>query len=967
MWKWKQSSPDPAPALEFVVTDDALRLPLVADTDPLAWLQDLSARSPDTLAGVRARVLRQWLEEDRAVPGEGGLHVTFESFFEADPADIHALDLAPASPFRHRLRARGAFSDPDFTLELDRLPAPGFALHGWVRQGVFLTGGSGRVLLDRAHHDLYRAVEAFARREDADRSHDAHLTSFARIRLLAEAAGVVLDDYLAGEEAIVPGEVSVALEPTADGGLLVRPELEGIDVATLEHGLDRHRHDVPPVLTLPGQAPSDRRRVVLTPRIREGVRQVRKLRRLTPAEAERFTRHPELFLDPDKVKLDDLGARVLSIGQVTSTMHPLIAREPRSWMPDEVSLVLERADGEVTTLAFRRLEDHQPLLDAYSRADASGDATFEFAGHRLATGTETRSKLETLQDALHQIARKPDDVAPEKKQSGDAPAGPDGPKVILVKENLDDLAYVETAVDTTLPASAMEPIPDLLDGVTLLPHQERGIAWMQHACRHGKPGVLLADDMGLGKTLQILAFWRWFARVQPDAGPLLVIAPVALLENWDAEVQKFLDVPLRGILPLHGGSLERIRLSGTQGHELGAGEPVRKLDIGRIQRCSLVLTNYETVRNYQFSLATVDWGIVVLDEAQKAKNPLALQTRAIKALKARFRILATGTPVENDLGDLWSLVDIAHPGHLGSLSDFRKNHAPVPGGTIAPERMHALVERISPTMLRRMKVSILRDLPPKHEHPIAIEMSAVQQRVYQRILGDIRSSASTRDVMLQALHHLRLVSVHPALVETGQEGRVQLKHLKSESPKLAEVLAIVQRWQLAGEKGILFAREKVVQRLLQRLLEERFGTPVAIVNGETPATDARRSGDSVQGAGRTRKQLLDRFQASPGFGMIILSPEAVGYGLTLTEANHVVHVTRLWNPAKEDQATDRVYRIGQTRPVHVHLPMATASGFASFDGVLHRLLTEKRALASSILHPVGQMDMNDDLIRMVCG
>jgi hypothetical protein len=925
--------------------------------------------APDS-ATLRASVLEQWLEEDRVIDLGESLLLTPDAWFTADPDDRAVLGLGKPHPFRTHLRARGSLSGPDFSLTLELVPPPGNSALGWRRESIFLSDGSERYLLDAATYAVFRAVETFKDRTPDERTHDTQLAAIARIRELAVAAGTHLDGYLQDEEAIVPTQITIRLQTTEDGGLLLDPDIEGIESDELVEGLDRHRHDVPAVVTLSGSKGQKRRRVVLSDTLRAGARQVRKWRRLDAREAEHFLQAPEQFIDPDLVNLDDLGARVLGIGRAPSTMHPLVAREPRSWTPSEVSLVLRRLDGESLTVPLQRPEDLDPLESALEEARAQGVPTFTYEGHRLPATAGTAEQLQTLRQAVEELNRMPEAEAEEpERPKEEAPEDePGGPKVLIVKDNLEDVEYVEGGGLDHRSTSEMEPVPGLLPGVELLPHQKRGIAWLQEATRAGKPGVLLADDMGLGKTLQVLAFWRWYLANRQGTGPMLVIAPVALLENWEAEARKFLSVEVLEVLALHGSGIDRVRHPGTAGHELGAGEPVRKLDLSKLSREALVLTNYETVRNYQFSMATVDWGLVVLDEAQKAKNPLALQTRAIKALKAGFRIVATGTPVENDLGDLWSLVDIAHPGHLNSLASFRRDFAPGTGGGIEPARLQALVKRIKPTMLRRMKADILRDLPERREHVEPVEMSNHQQRAYQRVLGDIKASGGRREVVLQGLHHLRLVSVHPCLLESGGEVQVHVGRISQESPKLARVLDIVEGWKRSGEKGVLFAREKSVQRLLQLLLEDRFGTPVAIVNGETPAVQQTRD---VPGrrmmSGRTRKQILDRFQASAGFGMIILSPEAVGYGLTLTAANHVIHVTRLWNPAKEDQATDRVYRIGQTRDVHVHLPMSRANGFVSFDEVLHGLLEDKRNLARNVLHPVGNLDLHQDLLTKILG
>lgn len=965
MWPFrsKQKVQPSDVSMPFQVEGEDMLIPLTALDRKLSGFGRRATQGP---AALRASILNQWLEEDRVVNLGESLLLTPNAWLTADPDDQAALGLGKPHPFRTRLRANGTLSRSDFSLALELIPPPGVSGSFWRRESIFLFNGIDRYVLDAATYTLFQAVEQFKDRTPEERTHDVQLAAIARIRELAVAAGTALDGYLQDEDAIIPTQITIRLQQTEDGGLLLEPNIDGVDPNDLVQGLDRHRHDVPAVVTLPSADGQKRRRIVLSDTLRAGTRQLRKWRRLDAHQAERFFQSPEQFIDPDLVNIDDLGARVAGIGRATSTLFTLVTREPQSWTPSEVSLVLRRLDGESLTVPFQRLDDLTVLETALETARTQGAPIFSYEGHRLPATAETVEHLQTLREALEAIHRSPDADTIQAVMPSDE--SPDGPNVILVKDNLEDVDYVEGGDGNDCSIVELETVPDLMPGVKLLPHQIRGIAWLQAAARAGKPGVLLADDMGLGKTLQILAFWRWYRTCRSEAGPMLVIAPVALLENWEAEARKFLSVVNLQILPLHGAGIDRVRQPGTTGHELGTGEPVRKLNLSKLAREALILTNYETIRNYQFSIATVDWGMVVLDEAQKAKNPLAIQTRAIKAIKADFRIVATGTPVENNLGDLWSLVDIAHPGHLNSFTTFRQEYAPETGGEIDPVSLQTLVNRVRPTMLRRMKADILKDLPERYEHIEPVEMSTFQQRVYQRVLGSINAAEGRRGTLLSGLHHLRLVSVHPCLLEAGGEFQVQLGQLTKESPKLAKVLDIIEGWKCKREKGVLYAREKAVQRLLQLLLEDRFARPVAIVNGETPAvTNAREGLGSRMPAGRTRKQILDRFQASEGFGVIILSPEAVGYGLTLTAANHVIHVTRLWNPAKEEQATDRVYRIGQTRDVHVHLPISRSVGFPSFDEVLHGLLQQKRTLARNILHPVASGDIQQDLLAKVLG
>ncbi len=375
----------------------------------------------------------------------------------------------------------------------------------------------------------------------------------------------------------------------------------------------------------------------------------------------------------------------------------------------------------------------------------------------------------------------------------------------------------------------------------------------------------------------------------------------------------------------------------------------------------MVLTTYETMRDYHMSFARVRFAAIVFDEAQKLKNPASQMTRAAKALNADMQLAMTGTPVENRLQDLWSIADIVYPGLLGTSREFEAGY-PSSDREALQALQSLLVERdagLPPFMLRRMKDEILTGLPEKRSQRYLVEMPPDQAAAYDHVLARARALRQSGEpgAMLKVLHMLRGRSLHPF----PPRGVADVEAYIGQSARLVKTFEILEEVSRAGEKALIFCEDLEMQAFLAMAVQERFGL--------------RRLPTCISGevAGVRRQELVQAFQTAPlGFDVMILSPKAGGVGLTITAANHVIHLSRWWNPAVEDQATDRVYRIGQTRPVTVHIPVAThpdpVIGPSSFDHRLDELMERKRALSRGLLlPPEGEGDVEDLLAGVLDG
>ncbi|MDP2227015.1 MAG: DEAD/DEAH box helicase, partial [Moraxellaceae bacterium] len=367
----------------------------------------------------------------------------------------------------------------------------------------------------------------------------------------------------------------------------------------------------------------------------------------------------------------------------------------------------------------------------------------------------------------------------------------------------------------------------------------------------------------------------------------------------------------------------------------------------------LVLTTYETLRDQEFSLARQQWSIMVCDEAQKIKNPVAQVTQAAKSIPVRFRVACTGTPVENTLIDLWCLFDFLQPGLLGALNQFgKKFQRPIESegarDHAALEELRALIE---PQTLRRTKQDVAKDLPAKiedvdcrqlvmHTRQRELYLSEIGQYAQRKQLQDALDDTSTG--VLGLLHRLKLVCAHPYSV------RPEPDLLKS--PKMNWLMATLDQIRQKGEKAIVFTELRDIQRELQHLIYESYGIKPTIINGDTSTSSLNAN---------SRQKLIDQFQQSSGFNVIILSTIAVGFGVNVQAANHVIHFTRCWNPAKEDQATDRAYRIGQLKDVYVYYPTVRDPSMNTFEATLDELLARRRLLARDMLVAAKDIQMSD--------
>lgn len=633
--------------------------------------------------------------------------------------------------------------------------------------------------------------------------------------------------------------------------------------------------------------------------------------------------------------------RIKGFGIEKPYYQPFLRKRTDGWFPESVVFgVHYLREGSTTPVALALSEENIAQFEKELR-DAKKERRTEFepAGFpKPICVAEAEALVATFKESRRDLG---------------APQAERRPAIsrLILKRNDETVDYREAGGDLTPPTENNPLLPTTLKSHSvLLQHQLSGIAWLQHlwrrspgACR----GALLADDMGLGKTLQLLALMAWCLEQDAHIDPFLVVAPVTLLENWKQEIEKFFVPGTFPVLTLYGPALREKRVPRTAiQHDLLHAGIARLLVRDWLGNAKLVLTTYETLRDLEFSLARQKWAVMVCDEAQKIKTPSAMMSRAAKKQNARFKIACTGTPVENSLSDLWCLFDFIQPGLLGSLKDFAERYRrPIEVETEEEKgRLEELRRRIAPQTLRRTKAEVATDLPRKviDTGCRSLAISERQRAYYGSALERFkRGGGPGFNNHLGLLLYLRRICSDPRPPEPSS-----LPQLEQYSPKLRWMLAELARIRSRGEKVIVFCEVKELQRTIQRAVVERLGVVVDIINGDTSAGGAR---------GDLRQKRIGLFQQKPGFGVILLSPLAVGFGLNIQAANHVIHFTRTWNPAREDQATDRSYRIGQTRDVYVYYPVVVAGDFVTFDEKLDQLLERKRKLSQDMLNGCGDV------------
>ena len=871
-----------------------------------------------------------------AYASKEGCLLPYENIYLLDEDERILLGVPQPYDKAMRLVGTSMLNLSDFEYKVEFLTyVPDGELIVCERGGNILVKGRDKYLLNEAQYALLNRVDAFNSTLEEDKTTDYNLRCFAEIKALAEQAGCQLDSYLENENVYAPERIKIEIGRD-DEGFTVEPAVDIEENDKFQTYFDKMRK-------VQAQYPvqrenGERVRIVLNKEQKENLHYLKEQcgKHKTREEIQKMIEQPTEYFDPNAFDLSELYSdRVIEIGVYKPKFYPFICPYKSCWI---AGATVETPQNGTTKVTINNEEELEKLKREIQSAKENKKGIVEYNNTQL----DIEDAMFLAQTAEKQLK---DPSQPAKVESEN---GNEARNVLIIEENAEELGFavkertIEKGDKYTLFTD-----PFLQEGFSLKDHQKEGVAWLQHLYKSKASGCLMADDMGLGKTLQILYFIDWHSRKYANHKPYLIVAPISLLENWKNEYERFFMQP-------------RMKIN-----MLTSKDVTRKFDksiVDKMQKMDIILTNYESLRISQLNFCAVEFDVVALDEAQKIKSPGTLVTNAAKALKCNFKIAMTGTPVENSLLDLWCIMDFCVPGLLGNAKAFAAQYQnPLQKeDTDIVALGNEVHDKLGVYFMRRLKKDAAKDLPDKIELKEKVLMPPVQKEAYASVVNDYTSGIQPN--MLVTIMHLREVSEHPYLYDSTLLNH-ETDEIVDTSARLQATIKFLDEIKKKEEKVIIFVERKETQKMLQKLCLERYGIITKIINGDTPSIVKRNMPNK-----QSRQSSIDEFQAVDGFNVIIMSPVAAGMGLNVTAANHVIHYSRHWNPAKENQATDRAYRIGQTKDVFVYYPMAVRADIKSFDETLDDLLSRKTSLATSTIFPTERVEVKqEELGQMLCG
>jgi hypothetical protein len=878
--------------------------------------------------------------------------VTFTNILQLSDIDKQILNLPDTYQFDVFIESEGTLTLSSFRFKYGFYDfCPNGTRLTSKRDGAIVIIQEKEYILNEKQYLACQLVDDFNKLPETEKGNIFNLKKLSELKAFTDGRGVKLDHFLNGQDLFIPDKIK--LNVNLENGILdIAPTVDIENSTGFTSIFDKLPvvRDIYPVSGKNGNTT----RVLLNNTHKTELERIKPIRRVTNSEKIKdIVENYDEYFDTEFVEVEDFkkdnilsfyGARVTDIGVYSPKFYPFTSPYKSEWIPGIV--VKDKVHGE-KRIYFKTTDDLDDFVEQRDKAIECAQSYVSWDDVEIPLVDAEKF----IQTAKKQFERPQEPVQQDKKSEIE---------VLIIKENAE---LTEFTNGNELPEQLRHKfarINNLTDGVSLKEHQKEGISWMQSLFKENLGGGLMADDMGLGKTLQLLYFIEWHSQHYNEPKPYLIVAPVSLLENWENEYRKFFNPQNLPLLKLYG-KLSLTKENIPQKNQANARA---------LQSRQIILTNYETVRSYQISLGLVDFAIIALDEAQKIKTPGTLVTNASKALKSDFKIAMTGTPVENTLVDIWCIMDFVIPGLLGNAKDFARDFQnPLQEeGTNTRELTEKLRKQIGIFIKRRLKKDVAKDLPTKHDNARNKRvMPTVQLDRYkleiERANDTTSRSDDGRNQVLKSLWAIRDISDHPYLLENNFRSFSTTELIESSS-KLQTTVGILADVRSKEEKVIIFADRRETQKMLLQVVFDTFGLRPSIINGDTPTTQQLDGKAQI-----SRQQTIDKFQSERGFNVIIMSPIAAGVGLNVTQANHVIHYTRHWNPAKEEQATDRAYRIGQKKDVYVYYPMAifpedmvdeNGNRLKSFDEVLDNLLNNKKSLASDALFPTEQAEITPE-------
>jgi SNF2 family DNA or RNA helicase len=980
------SKEKPEESIQYLVDEDGIYFKIEADA-----LANVVKGNISSLARAQYLALSMLVEQGLAKHNKAEYFVPKDVVTELD--DENRLILGMPEQWNGKILAdiKGVTSRSNFNVHLEVIDAHGRQTSAYSIKGPIIEFSESKKYVLTSLQ-----LKVFSAREKHESSKKGEYDNLVFLHTLQKAKELGVDLSLSHFEKhniSQPGSVSISIENTPEGDLLLTPNFgTNTDPESIRKILGQLNSDATASLRVGNEI------VLIDETVKEAAKQLAGTK-IKKADVAAFVQNPKAFLPAEGIEAE--AGFTIKITGATQFTHAYFGETEESGIDWFGSTSSQKKILSISELESR-VNNETDLEDIVKRIeDAKKAGAEEITYEDDLIDISNEEKIKEILDLISANIKKgtikdegsPDDMDFDSLDIDTPDEDSVKPDKIVVDIDLVDegeLKEESLNINQTIDNSLCDE--KLLDWssyhFTPYDYQIKGVRWIvglylsQLAEKKDRSGgALLADDMGLGKTFMALAAIQHLyeqAKINNTRQkPTLIVAPLSLIQTWYDEVGKVFKVnPFKNMIRLQSDAdLPMYRVAGREtygviddkgvaniSYSLKIGEQYEddRLDIdGRI-----VITTYQTLSDYQFSLREIDWGMVVFDEAQNIKNPNTFQSRAARGLCADFKLVATGTPVENSLRDFWAMMETANTGCLDTYQHFRETYITPIARAAGDEVEHVrasvgrnLRETVGALMLRRVKEDNLDGLPKKsiyvgidsedwiYKAELGPEMAGSQKDAYEAIINSMGSSEE--EFAIAALQKLRAVSLHPRLINGGSfKPSYRLKELDgvfAESNKLLSVINTLNDVQKREEKCIIFCVNKSLQKFLSLALGSYYGLGlISVINGDAKAV-------SKNSNTATRKSMILDFEAEPGFNLIVMSPIAAGVGLTVVGANNVIHYERHWNPAKEAQATDRVYRIGQKKPVHIYVPILRHPELESFDENLHKLLAKKTQLRDAVV------------------
>lgn len=893
---------------------------------------------------------------------ENDIHIVVDDIYILNLSEIEKriLNLPEQNNTKIFIQGKGLLNSNQFNYVLgffDFLPYG--KLLSSNSEGSLININGNMQMLSHYEYDLCCLIKEFNSFPNELKTYQQNLLYLDKVKDKALLCNAVFDNSLNNEDVFVPNKIKLDVN-YSNGTLSIQPKIEKNQNENFKNqDYFKKQFSEQSVREIYDTQDDNRKRTrVVLPEKNELLKTLKNISSITSQEEiNDLIENSEKYFNDDIIDLQNFSERVKEIGVYKPRFYPFICPYKSEWIPG--MLFKDKLNGE-KKIYFKTIEELDSFSETKEKNFTEGKSKFQWNEYEI----DIVEADKFIEIAKKQLANKNKPIKLDESNNQN--------KVIIIKENAEYLEYIEDNEIRKEFVHEFHSINNLNNIFSLKDHQKEGVAWMQSLYSNDFKGCLLADDMGLGKTIQILYFLEWHTKNYQSDKPYLIVAPVSLLENWENEYNKFFTSKSLEVNVLYGSN--------------EISRHYNESDVKKLQKKQIILTNYESLKTYQMNICAVNFAIVALDEAQKIKTPGTLITNVCKALKADFKIAMTGTPVENTLVDLWCLMDFAMPGFLGNAKDFNNEfQKPLKDENVDVNLLGIkLRNRIDIFIKRRFKKDVAKDLPFKYESNLEKDklkfyninvVRTMPQVQYNRYVEEIEKANNQelegiekRNQILKTLWAIREISDHPYIVDNKLDDEfyktININDFINDSAKLQALMAILYEVYKKNEKAIIFTDRKETQKMLQFIVSKQFNVYPSIINGDSPS-----SIDKFNNSKLSRQQTIDYYQKENGFNVIIMSPLAAGVGLNVVGANHVIHYSRHWNPAKEEQATDRAYRIGQTRDVFVYYPMAIfpeskeiPNNHKSFDIVLNNLLLKKKELAVGALYPSEQVEVTQNEI-----